>query len=295
MAHPVVLITGASSGIGEATATLLATSGYHVFGTKLPHESISPNHPYTLIDLDVTDPESVAAAVAQVLAQTGRIDVLINNAGVALRGAAEENTPEEIRWQMDVNFMGTVNMVQAVLPTMRQQQSGRIINVASLLGRYASPFAAYYTASKHAVEGFTEALRLEVAAYNIKVSMVEPGFVRTGIIDRSRTAAQPLAEYDLMRARLDRLERFIFTQAFAPELVASAIKMILESRHPRLRYPLFLDAFSRIMTALPAGIRDRVLWVQMGSYQIWGDLPKLVLMGLGIIGGWWLMNNKQKD
>ena len=184
---PVVLVTGASSGIGKACAEWLFARGCRVYGTSrqaaraLVEARTSDLAPLLcMIPLDVTSDSSVEAAVGIVLACEGRIDAVVNNAGFGIAGAVELTTMEEAREQFETNFFGTVRVCRAVLPIMRQQGSGRILNVSSIAGRIGIPFQAFYSASKFAIEGFTEALRMEVAPFGIQVVLIEPGDFRTG-------------------------------------------------------------------------------------------------------------------
>ncbi len=184
---PVVLVTGASSGIGKACAEFLVARGCRVYGTsrhasRVLAERATPDFAPLLrmIPLDVTSGESVDAAIGLVLACEGRIDAVVNNAGFGIAGAAELTTMDEAREQFETNFFGTVRVCRAVLPVMRQQGSGRILNVSSIAGQIGIPFQAFYSASKFAIEGFTEALRMEVAPFGIAVVLIEPGDFRTG-------------------------------------------------------------------------------------------------------------------
>jgi len=193
---PVVLVTGASSGIGKACSEWLFARGCRVYGTSrqapraLVEARTSDLAPLLrMIPLDVTSDSSVEAAVGSVLACEGRIDAVVNNAGFGIAGAVEFTTMDEAREQFETNFFGTVRVCRAVLPVMRQQGSGRILNVSSIAGRIGIPFQAFYSASKFAIEGFTEALRMEVAPFGIQVVLIEPGDFRTGF-----TAARRMAE-----------------------------------------------------------------------------------------------------
>src|SRR5262245_58411020 len=163
----VVLITGASSGVGHTTARLLSQSGYRVFGTSRNPGGAEATPGVATLALDVCSDDSVAACVKAVVADAGRIDVLVNNAAYELAGAAEETTIDEAKAQFETNFFGVVRMVKAVLPSMRRQKHGRIVNVSSLSGVSSIPFMGMYSASKFALEGFSEALQLEVSPFNI--------------------------------------------------------------------------------------------------------------------------------
>ncbi len=170
----VILITGASSGFGKVTAQALAGKGYVVYGTsrRIANGNIGQ---IRMLIADVTDENSVRSAVNRIMDEQGHIDVLINNAGMGIGGALEMATDEEISSQMDTNFMGMVRMCRAVLPIMRKQRQGKIINISSIAGRIAVPYQGFYSASKFAIEGYSEALSMEVYPFGIKVCVVEPG------------------------------------------------------------------------------------------------------------------------
>lgn len=241
----VVLITGASSGIGKACAEFLHGQGYRVYGTsrRAPRAVVETQEGegyqqgFPLIPLDVISDESVERGVGTVLAREGRLDVLVNNAGFGLAGAVEETTVDEAREQFDTNFFGTLRLCRAVLPTMRQQGGGYILNVSSIAGLIGIPFQALYSASKFAVEGFTEALRLEVAPHGIRVVLVEPGDFRTGFTASRRLArAAHLPVYaDRQAKALGVMERDE-THGATPESVARLVYRIIRKGSPRLRY-----------------------------------------------------------
>ena len=190
----VALVTGASSGIGAATARRLARAGFVVYGAArrldrlaaLEGEGVRP------LALDVTDDASMVAAVERVVAEQGRIDVLVNNAGYGSYGAVEDVPQEEARRQIEVNLFGLARLIQLVLPAMRAQGSGRIVNVTSMGGRIATAFGGWYHASKHAVEGLSDSLRQEVARFGIDVVVIEPGGIRTGgVVSRHGPGSRP--------------------------------------------------------------------------------------------------------
>jgi short-subunit dehydrogenase len=256
-----VLVTGASSGIGAAVAHLFHRRGFMVFGTS---RSADPGsiHEFPILKLDVNSDASAKACVDEVLARAGRLDVLVNNAGFALGGAAEETSIEEAKEQFETNFFGVVRMVKAVLPHMREARSGRIITIGSLAGLMAIPYNAYYSSTKFALEGYMEALWFELKPFGIAVSLVEPGFVRTSINQATRFAAVRLAAYDGPRDRaLAVIDRSV-EKGIAPELVAKAALRAAQSRTPQLRYRVGADArwLPRLKYATPwnffaAGVR----------------------------------------
>ncbi len=183
----VVLVTGASSGIGRACAEFLAGRGYRVYGgsRRLVAGSVVES-----ISMDVGDDASVHAAVSTILAREGRIDILVNNAGIAIAGAVEDTSVEEARDQFDVNFFGVLRVCRAVLPAMREQGAGYIVNIGSIGGLIAIPFQGFYSASKFALEGLSESLRLEVRQFGVHVVLIEPGDHRTGLTDNRRRTAE---------------------------------------------------------------------------------------------------------
>ena len=191
----VVLITGASTGIGRATAKLLASKGYQVYGGVRSPERVEPLPGVELVRVDVRDDASVAAGVDVVLRKAGQIDVLVNNAGYNLVGAVEETSIEQAQALFDTNVFGVLRMIRAVLPTMRRERSGLIINVSSVLGFLPAPFMGLYASSKHAVEGLSKSLDHEVRGLGIRVTLVEPSFTNTPFESNSQRAADPVEAY----------------------------------------------------------------------------------------------------
>ncbi|MDR3368265.1 oxidoreductase [Rhodoferax sp.] len=177
----VVVVTGVSSGIGRATAKQFADQGCQVFGTVRNIAKATPLPGVQLVEMDISDEGSVQRGIQVVMDLAKRIDVLVNNAGVAMVGAAEETSIEEAKWMFDTNVFGILRTSQAVLPHMRAQGSGRIVNVSSVLGFLPAPYMGLYAAAKHAVEGMSETLDHEVRQFGVRVSLVEPGFTKTGL------------------------------------------------------------------------------------------------------------------
>ena len=220
--RPVAIVTGASGGIGEATARALHAAGYRVFGTyRRPPATRSPGVEY--LACDVTSDESVKAAVGEVLAKAGRIDLLVNNAGVGLIAGAEESSLEQAKSLFDVNLFGVIRMTKAVLPTMRRQGSGRIVNISSVMGLIPAPFMALYAASKHAVEGYSESLDHEIRGSGVRVVLVEPAYTRTSFEGNVYQADQQLDVYQSARTNAEGVMRDGMKTADTPELVASAV------------------------------------------------------------------------
>ena len=247
----VALVTGASSGIGQEIASLLAERGLRVFGTA---RRPGPGQ----IRLDVTDDASVATAVQEVLSQAGRIDVLVNNAGYALAGALEETSIEEAQEQFDTIFFGVLRMVKAVLPAMRLRGSGRIVNISSLAGLLPIPYRGVYSASKHALEGYTETLDHEVRRFGVRAALVEPTFTRTNIETNHRRARASIDAY----ARQEELTSASIVEQVArgesPRAVAEAVHLAITDEPPRLRYPVgAARTLGRVRRFVPARLFDR--------------------------------------
>jgi NAD(P)-dependent dehydrogenase (short-subunit alcohol dehydrogenase family) len=233
---PVALVTGASSGIGQATAELLAAHGFTVFGTS--RTPLQDKRSYTWLSLDVRSDESVQAAIQALLAQTGRIDLLVNNAGYVQFGAIEENSLADAQAQLDTNLFGVIRMVKAVLPVMRQQGSGRIINISSIIGQVAPPYGGLYATSKFALEGLSEALHEEVRQFGVSVSLVEPSYVNTPIV--SQLPTNLIEAYTPGRQVAQQVLNTGTKNGITPGTVARVILRAATNR-PRLRYPVGLD------------------------------------------------------
>lgn len=252
----VVLITGATSGIGQATARLLAARGYRVIGTSR-QPSTDRVDGYELLRLDVTSDKSVRACVEMVAERTGgRIDVLVNNVGTGILGAAEESSAGQVAALFEVNVFGAVRMTNAVLPLMRARGTGLIITMGSTGGVASLPFAGYYCATKHALEAYSEALRLEVEPFGIRATLVAPGPVSTPAGDTAMRADRPLDAYapDWDRAT-DEFVRGI-RNGMDPGKVAETIRKVIETPHPRPRY--MVGALSRAVTLLRSILPSRV-------------------------------------
>ena len=263
-----ILVTGCSSGIGRATAVALAARGHRVFASARNRNDLAEleRGDLTALALDVTDPGTIAAAVENVLSRSGRIDVLVNNAGYGQYGSVEEVTLEEWRAQFDVNLFGTLAVTQAVLPAMRKQQRGRIINVSSVAGKLGIPFAAPYCASKHAIEAMSDALRVEVAPFGIHVVLIEPGPIESRFGDRARSGVAPLLSrpgpYRELYTLAERAMDVEFQRGKLPaEAVASVIAGAIESGRPRPRYPV--GSLARAFIVLRRVLPDRWLDAQM--------------------------------
>lgn len=263
----VVFITGASSGFGESAAKLLASRGLKVFGTSRRAENGKERDGFTMLRLDVRSDESAAACVAEVMKRAGRIDALVNNAGYALAGAVEETSIEEAKAQFETNFFGMARMMRSVLPIMRAQGGGRIVNVSSLAGLIGVPFHAYYSATKFAIEGLSEGLRQEVRKFGIHVSMIEPGDFKTGGTAARERAANGLSEYAIARDRAVEIMAKSEQSGPDPILFARLLVRILESPKPRLRFRLGNDSVwvPRARKLIPESVFE---WVLRENYKM---------------------------
>ena len=241
-----VLITGCSSGIGRATAEHLSGGGWRVYATARNVEKVAPleESGCRLLDLDVTDEGSMRAAVEEVERQEGAVGALVNNAGYSQSGAVEAVSMDKVRAQFETNVFGLARMCQLVLPGMRRQGYGRIVNISSMGGRLTLPGAGYYHASKHAVEAVSDALRFEVEGFGVRVSVIEPGLIHTGFADTAIGSMDeggegPYAGFDeaVARATTENYEQGpIARLSGGPEAVAGKVEEAISARNPRSRY-----------------------------------------------------------
>jgi NAD(P)-dependent dehydrogenase (short-subunit alcohol dehydrogenase family) len=237
----IALVTGASSGFGRVVARRLHHREYRVFGTTRSKDAIA-DPDVEMLTLDVRSEDSVQGCVRTVLDSEGRIDVLVNNAGTTHLSLAEETDVDEARAVFETNFFGAVRVTNAVLPAMRARKSGRIINVSSLAGLVAIPGQAFYTASKFALEGYSEALRFEVEPFGIHVSLIEPGFYRTRLHETMGLEARRFGDYDGLREALYCSIERSFAEGGDPADVGELVARISGVNAPRLRYRVGRDA-----------------------------------------------------
>ena len=274
MGTKVALVTGASSGIGEAAARRLHDAGFTVYAAARRVQRMAGlrDAGVRTLALDVTDDASAQAVVARILAEQGRIDVLVNNAGYGSYGALEEVPLTEAQAQLDVNVLGLARMTRLVLPYLRAQRSGTIINIASMGGHFTTPLGAWYHASKYAVEAISDAMRMELAPFGVDVVVIEPGSIRTewGAIaaahvqeisgdgpyrTQAAAVATTLGRSSLPGARM----------ASSPEVVARAIMRAATARRPRARYRIGFGAKPLVFAhrILPARVFDRLIQIGM--------------------------------
>jgi NAD(P)-dependent dehydrogenase (short-subunit alcohol dehydrogenase family) len=233
----VALVTGASSGIGEATAERLAKAGYKVYGTSRRGAQAGGKRSFEMLLLDVTSDESVAAAISEVIRRDGRIDLLVNNAGFGVApGGAEESSIEQARSIFETNFFGLIRMTRAIVPHMRRQGSGRIINISSVLGFLPMPYGALYAATKHAVEGYSESLDHELRTRGIRVSTIEPAYTKTSFDTNFMEPDAKLDEYREARAGVHARVNEVMATAEPPDVVADTVLKAASAPRPQLRY-----------------------------------------------------------
>jgi NAD(P)-dependent dehydrogenase (short-subunit alcohol dehydrogenase family) len=258
MMSKTALVTGASSGIGQATAERLAKAGYNVYGTS--RRGLHAGHrSFEMLPLDVTSDESVEAAITEVIRRSGRIDLLVNNAGFGVAPAgAEESSIEQARSIFETNFFGLIRTTRAVLPHMRRQGSGRILNIGSVLGFLPMPFGALYAATKHAVEGYSESLDHELRTRGIRVSVIEPAYTKTQFDANLLEADSKLDEYREVRAALGKRLTELMAAADEPSVVADVVLKAANADRPKLRYTAggLANRLRWLRRFAPAGLVD---------------------------------------
>ena len=232
----IALVTGASSGIGQATANRLAMAGCKVYGTSR-RGAQAAQRSFEILPLDVTSDESVEAVVKEVMRLDGRIDLLVNNAGFSVAPAGAEESSIEQAWSIfDTNFFGIVRMTRAVVPHMRHQGGGRIINIGSVLGFLPRPYNALYAATKHAIEGYSESLDHELRTRGIRILVIEPGYTKTQFDANLLEADSKLDEYREVRAALGKQLKQALAAADEPDVVADVVLEAASAARPKLRY-----------------------------------------------------------
>jgi NAD(P)-dependent dehydrogenase (short-subunit alcohol dehydrogenase family) len=254
----IALVTGASSGIGEATAERLSKAGYKVYGTSR-RGAQAGKRSFEMLSLDVTSDQSVEAAVSEVTRRDGRIDLLVNNAGFGVAPAgAEESSIDQARSIFETNFFGLIRMTRAVVPHMRRQGSGRIINIGSVLGFLPMPYGALYAATKHAVEGYSESLDHELRTRGIRVSVVEPAYTKTPFDANFMEPDAKLDEYREARAGVNKRVNEVMATAEQPGVVADTVLRAASAARPKVRYAAgkLANRLRLLRRFAPAGLVD---------------------------------------
>ncbi|MGO4879363.1 MAG: SDR family NAD(P)-dependent oxidoreductase [Bryobacteraceae bacterium] len=263
----VVLVTGASSGIGQAIARHLAARGWRVFGTS--RRPASESDGVDMLEMDVDDDESVARAVGAIMEKTGRLDAVVNNAGWALMGPIEDTSIADARAQMETNFFGVLRVCRAALPIMRAQREGAIVNISSLGGVFGMPFSGIYSASKFAVEGLSESLRMETRRFGVRVVLIEPGDTRSQLPLHRRTAL-PLrraSAYEEIFGRFQAKQAQDEAKAPGPLGVAALVERVLSDPRPAMRYTVGMwdqRMVGPLKRCLPYGWFERMVGGAMG-------------------------------
>jgi NAD(P)-dependent dehydrogenase (short-subunit alcohol dehydrogenase family) len=272
----IALVTGASSGIGEATAKRLATAGYKVYGTSR-RGAQSGQRSFAMLPLDVTSDESVEATVKELIRREGRIDLLVNNAGFGVAPAgAEESSIDQAKAIFETNFFGLIRMTRAVVPHMRRQGNGRIINIGSVLGFLPMPYGALYAASKHAVEGYSESLDHELRTRGIRVSVIEPAYTKTQFDANFLAPDSKLDEYREVRALLDKVLKEVMATADEPTVVADVVLEAAIADRPKLRYAAggLANRLRLLRRFAPAGLVDAGIRKDLRLDALPASLPR---------------------
>jgi short-subunit dehydrogenase len=261
MPSKIVLITGCSTGIGYDLARRLAQANYNVVATARDPERLLDLPVALQLPLDVTDPTSVASATQEVVCRFGRIDVLVNNAGYAVRGAVEDVAVEQVQQMFDVNVFGVVRMIRAVVPHMRQQQAGRVITIGSLAGKLVLPVNGTYSATKFALEALSDALRMELALFGIQVVLIEPGnihsnFMATAQANSQEILSNPGTPYHALYQHYQQAMTTIRKQQPGPETVSQVVQQAIEASTPKARYLVAVPFSNRVVLHLGESVRD---------------------------------------
>ena len=275
----VAIITGCSSGIGYETSILLAKNGFKTYATmrniekgdKLKDIAEKENLDLKIIKLDVTDDYSIKNAINEIIRETSRIDILVNNAGNNIAGTVEDLSIEEFKEQFETNFFGLVRVTKAVLPIMRNQNSGIIVNLSSIVGKMAIPLNSAYTSSKFAVEGFSESVRYELEDFGIKVILIEPGVIKSNFYENIKMSKNSLTDpnspYQPITQKIFEAFLSMIQYAFPAKIVAEVILEAITSDNPKIRYAVGDDAKS--ITEAKKRLSDKEFenWVKEGFFE----------------------------
>lgn len=232
----VILVTGATSGFGQAIADFLAGKGHIVYGTSRKIQNISKK--INFLQMDITDVESIRKGIQTLIEREGKIDILINNAGVGVAGVLELSTVEEINFQINTNLIGTMNVCSQILPYMRQQRFGKVINISSIAGVMGIPYQGLYSVSKFGIEAYSESLSLEIHPYNIKVILVEPGDFHTGFTSNRKVSELSLSNEDYKNSFVKTMKIIEKEElsGLKPIVLARKINRIIYKKRPKFRY-----------------------------------------------------------
>ena len=272
-----VLVTGCSSGIGLATCHVLSHNKFMTYGTvrnllkakKIQDLINRENLSLKILRLDVNDIQSIKLAVKKILTDTGRIDVLINNAGYGMFGPLEEITTQEVKKQFETNFFGTIRLIKAIIPIMRKQGNGTIVNVSSMVGRFGVPLNSAYVSSKFAVEGLSESISFELEEFGIRVIVIEPGVVKSDFFQNVKVKGMNLESpyHKLMERRVNFLDKAMKNSLTSSYDVANTILEALNSKDPKFRYVIGNDATNALLMRNSLSDRKFMEWIRTGIFQ----------------------------
>jgi short-subunit dehydrogenase len=272
-----VLVTGCSSGIGLATCHVLCRNNFMTYGTvrnlskakKIQDLINRENLSLKILRLDVNDNQSIKLAVKKILTDTGKIDVLINNAGYGMFGPVEEITTQEVKKQFETNFFGTIRLIKAIVPIMRKQGNGTIVNISSMVGRFGVPLNSAYVSSKFAVEGLSESISFELEEFGISVIVIEPGVVRSDFFHNVKVKGMNLESpyHELMERRVNFLDKAMKNSLTSSYDVADTILEALNSKDPKFRYVIGNDATNSLRMRNSLSDRKFMEWIRAGIFQ----------------------------
>jgi short-subunit dehydrogenase len=272
-----VLVTGCSSGIGLATCHVLSRNNFMTYGTvrnlskakNIQDLMNRENLSLKILRLDVNDNQSIKLAIKKILNDIGRIDVLINNAGYGMFGPIEEITTQEIKKQFETNFFGTIRLIKAIVPIMRKQGNGTIVNISSMVGRFAVPLNSAYVSSKFAVEGLSESISFELEEFGIRVIVIEPGVVKSDFFHNVKVKGMNLESpyHELMERRVNFLDKAMKNSLTSSYDVAGTILDALNSKDPKFRYVIGNDATNSLRMRNSLSDRKFMEWIRAGIFQ----------------------------
>ena len=276
--NKVAVVTGSSTGIGFETALLLARSGFNTYASmrdlkkskNIAEIAKTENLPLTVVQLDVKDDTSVKDAISKIIAESKRIDVLVNNAGYGLFSPLEDVTLDQVKEQFETNFFGAIRVMHEVIPTMRRQRNGTIVNVSSLVGRIGLPLSSAYVATKFALEGLSESMRYELNEFGINIILIEPGVIKTNFIENLKTADTTLKSESPYADLVDRISKEfgkMMDNSSSPKLVAEAILHAITSKEPKIRYVVGDDAESMMKIRKNSTDKEFENWVYENVLQ----------------------------
>lgn len=272
-----VLVTGCSSGIGYATCLVFARNNFATYGSvrdlskaeRIQEITNKEKLPLKIIRLDVNEDESIRIAIQKIISDSGRIDILINNAGYGMFGPIEEISIKEIKEQFETNFFGTIRLIKAIVPIMRKQRNGTIVNISSMVGRFGVPLNAAYVSSKFALEGLSESISFELDEFGIKVILVEPGVIQTDFFQNLKIKGNDTKSpyYKLMDKRIAFLKAAMKNSVSSSDQVANTILHAVNSRDPDMRYIIGNDATNSIHMRNSLSDREFMKWIKDGMFH----------------------------